>query len=364
MKKGGKTKAATAGSKRKAEDVSGSSCSKSRPSTTSKSVDIAPFLPLLPPLTTELKCDRNWLIDDINVSNELMQIKSNCINKHNKNEKMKPVEYLSFLTQARHLKLVKSIEFEKFQVRLPSVIDTWLSELVNLCRDGEMRSLRVYLASLISSEEAKTDDELLLVASALSSLVPRYKTWEKDNAVEDTFVKNHFADVLDIILGQDQDNILKYEWCNKKLSSCILKPDYTLYFEDKEAKEVATFIVEVKAPSRNKNSNDFIKLGFTLKSMLDSLIKRGMRSPRVLGLLVDGFDCYLYMMQIDNEAIYQMVELRRFSLPKSEEELLLLRNLFEATFLVKTVSLEVFKEFEGLTCGESDLLPLCRFAAE
>ena len=89
-------------------------------------------------------------------------------------------------------------------------------------------------------------------------------------------------------LGQDQDNILKYEWCNKKLSSCILKPDYTLYFEDKEDKEVATFIVEVKAPSRNKNSNDFIKLGFTLKSMLDSLIKRGMRSPRVLGLLVDG----------------------------------------------------------------------------
>lgn len=102
------------------------------------------------------------------------------------------------------------------------------------------------------------------------------------------------------MLGQDEEQMFQYEWCNKQFSSCVLKPDYTLFFEDKDANPVEVFVVEVKAPGRNKNSNDFIKLGFTLKLMLDALVKHGMNSPHVVGLLVDGMldkqEIYIYVI--------------------------------------------------------------------
>ncbi|KAI8350627.1 hypothetical protein EDC96DRAFT_519442 [Choanephora cucurbitarum] len=135
-------------------------------------------------------------------------------------------------------------------------------------------------------------------------------------------------------------------------------------FEDKDANPVEVFVVEVKAPGRNKNSNDFIKLGFTLKLMLDALVKRDMNSPHVVGLLVDGYDCYLYMMMINHEAIYELVELEVFALPKSANELPLLKDLFEAIFRVKAFVSKVFEEFESLDDSESGLVPLCHFTAK
>ncbi|KAI8323396.1 hypothetical protein EDC96DRAFT_529181 [Choanephora cucurbitarum] len=226
-----------------------------------------------------------------------------------------------------------------------------------------MNVLRSHLVSLLASEQAKGDRDLTLVASALFSVVPKYRTWEK-KGVEDAFIKNQIAGSFDILLGQDNEDILQYEWSNKKLSNCILKPDYTLFFYDEQESPVEVFVTEVKAPLRNKNSNDFIKLGFTLKSMLDGAIKRGMTKPHMLGLLVDGYNCYLYMMKIEHEAIYQMVELDTFSLPKGRNEIHLLKNLLEVIFRVKAFASEAFEDFEASNGAQSELLPLCRFVAE
>ncbi|KAI8380060.1 hypothetical protein BD560DRAFT_432304 [Blakeslea trispora] len=192
--------------------------------------------------------------------------------------------------------------------------------------------------------------------------VPKHHTWKRKDVVEDTFVKNQFADALDVILNDGDRGILQYEWCNKKLSSCILKPDYTLFFEDEEDEQFEAFVVEVKAPQRNRNSNDFIKLGFTLKSMLDKFVQNGMKSPHVVGLLVDGFNCSFYMMTIEHESIYKMIQLEAFSLPKSANDLPLLKNLLEVVF--RAFASQAFEEFEAQRGTESELLPLCRFAAK
>ncbi|KAI8347614.1 hypothetical protein EDC96DRAFT_567725 [Choanephora cucurbitarum] len=210
----------------------------------------------------------------------------------------------SFLKQAEQVELLKSVDFKKHMYKLPSIVDTWLSELKDICKDENKKNLRIHLVSLLNSEEAKNKDDLLLAALILSSLLPKHHTRKRENAMEDTFVKNQFADVLDVILSDGDQGILQYE-------CCILKPDYTP--EDEEDRQLETFVVEVKAPLRNRNSNDFIKLGFTLKSMLDKLIQSGMKSPHVVGLLIDGYDYSFYMMTIEHESIYKMVQLEAFT---------------------------------------------------
>ncbi|KAI8366166.1 hypothetical protein BD560DRAFT_436281 [Blakeslea trispora] len=136
-----------------------------------------------------------------------------------------------------------------------------------------MNTLRSHLISLLTSEQVKSDLDLTLVVSALFSILPKHRTWER-KGVEDTSIRNQIADSFDIMLGQDNQDILQYEWSNKKLSSCILKPDYTLFSCDVQQSPVEVFVAEVKAPLRKKNSNGFIK--------------RGMTKPHMLGLLVDG----------------------------------------------------------------------------
>ncbi|KAI8367341.1 hypothetical protein EDC96DRAFT_150057 [Choanephora cucurbitarum] len=89
-----KTNEEASGSKRKAKDDGESTRSKSRSSTSSKSVGIAPFLALLPPLDTQLNCSERWLLGDLDVSSELMKIKGMCIDKYNSDEKMRPIEQL------------------------------------------------------------------------------------------------------------------------------------------------------------------------------------------------------------------------------------------------------------------------------
>ncbi|KAI8347659.1 hypothetical protein BD560DRAFT_450411 [Blakeslea trispora] len=348
-------------SKRKAKDDAESTRPKSRPSTStsSKSVGIAPFLPFIPPFSTQLNCAERWLLGDLDLSSESMTIKNKCIAKYNNKEKMRAVEQLaldnifffskkkaasitSCLKQSQHVAVINSIDYRKNQVDLPPVVDAWLLELERVAKHNDMNNLRRHLVSLLASEEASNNNELTLVASSLFSVVPKYRTWSKKGVVEDTFKSNQIADTFDIILGQDNDDVLQWE--------CEETP-------------VEVFVMEMKAPTRNRNSNDFIKLGFTLKSMLDSVIKRGLRQPQVLGLLIDGHECFLYMMTIEHEAIYKMVELDAFSLPKAANELHLLKNLLEAIFRVKAFALETFEDFEANGDTESELLPLCRFTA-
>ncbi|KAI8350616.1 hypothetical protein EDC96DRAFT_546943 [Choanephora cucurbitarum] len=81
-----------------------------------------------------------WMIDNMNVSAELMMIKNKCISKHYNDEKMKPIECLasgsifffskrksssitSFMKHADHTRLTKYINFKKNQYKPPALVD-------------------------------------------------------------------------------------------------------------------------------------------------------------------------------------------------------------------------------------------------
>ncbi|OBZ81599.1 hypothetical protein A0J61_10353 [Choanephora cucurbitarum] len=371
--------------KRKADEiaveVSESSRSKSRTTASSKSTGVSSFLSMLPSFEDQLKLNEKWMVDDTDVSSELALIRRKCIEKHRQGISMKSAESLTlgsifffskdrnksvtcFFNLATHKRILSSLDLKEKEYELPSVVDSWLTALKKEAKGDNLKTLRLMLRSLLNSREADDDDDLMLVASALFSLVPKHRTWSASCVVEDTFVKNQIADVIDVILGQSDDISMHYEWCNKKLSICVLKPDYTLSIEGRQAVNVEFFVVEVKTPSRNRNSNDFVKMGFILKFMLDNMVKHGMKKPKAFGLLVDGFNCYLYKMQLLYEAIYEMTEMESFALPRSADELPLLKDFLQSMLRVKAFASEAFEELESAAAdADPQLLSRCRFAA-
>lgn len=67
-----------------------------------------------------------------------------------------------------------------------------------------------------------------------------------------------------------------------------LIPDYVSSVTDHRGRRLAVFVIEVKAPGRNKSSDDFCKTAEELKRMVDAFANYGMTDTTVCGLLVDG----------------------------------------------------------------------------
>lgn len=104
-------------------------------------------------------------------------------------------------------------------------------------------------------------------------------------------VENQISDPFDVILGH-------YEWANKKLYSSLLKPDCTITITGCDDAKTEIFVIEVKTSLRNRRSNNFVKIGFIMKNMLDNLINKGVKnaivtSRRLWRLLIrNGFDIW------------------------------------------------------------------------
>ncbi|KAI8383007.1 hypothetical protein BD560DRAFT_431579 [Blakeslea trispora] len=55
------------------------------------------------------------------------------------------------------------------------------------------------------------------------------------------------------------------------MSSCSLKPDYLVSLLLLEDEQLDTYSVEAKSPEANKGDMDFVKVGNSMKMMLDEL---------------------------------------------------------------------------------------------
>ncbi|KAG1148160.1 hypothetical protein G6F37_001482 [Rhizopus arrhizus] len=66
----------------------------------------------------------------------------------------------------------------------------------------------------------------------------------------------------------------------------------------------------------------------------------GVRNPISLGLLVEGYSCTLYMMDIKDEGVYIPVQIKRFFLPEVRENLVNVPSVVEGFLFVKEKLLE------------------------
>ncbi|CAO3588625.1 unnamed protein product [Absidia cylindrospora] len=108
------------------------------------------------------------------------------------------------------------------------------------------------------------------------------------------------------------------------------------------------YTVEVKPPNKSSSSqlqSDLVKLGKEMKRMLDAGIEKIM----VCGMLVEGFPCTTYSMDLKFDGIYRMVQLARFHLLRDSSDILLAPRIIENLLQVKTILIETVTSIDDIT---------------
>lgn len=85
------------------------------------------------------------------------------------------------------------------------------------------------------------------------------------------------------------------------------------------------FIVEVKCP-KSKEDDDFFKLSVELQMMLNKLAQAGVEAPQVFGMIIYGFECFTFKMDLIAPGIYRMIKLKSFFVPQNVYDLPTLHN--------------------------------------
>ncbi|CAG8688624.1 4033_t:CDS:2, partial [Funneliformis mosseae] len=147
----------------------------------------------------------------------------------------------------------------------------------------------------------------------------------------------------------------KLENAVEMLSSDVLDPstyknspfqgrraDFSIYTQI-QSNKYYLLVSEIK-PARymsSKETNfvdfDLIKIGNEMKNMLDKCIKNGVKTKdlSICSILVEGFQCSVFVMDLKFDAIYRMILLGKFFLPQNVHNLNVLSIAIEELMQIK-----------------------------
>ncbi|KAI9497240.1 hypothetical protein BDB00DRAFT_805634, partial [Zychaea mexicana] len=110
--------------------------------------------------------------------------------------------------------------------------------------------------------------------------------------------------------------------------------DLSVNFEYGLMPKQGLLIVEIKPPHKVRTGSrpDLVKLANEMKDSLDKMVQDGVDNPKItiLGLLVEGFRCTLFVMDLKYQAVYRLIPLAVFYIPRDLHDFDVLSSSFEA----------------------------------
>ncbi|KAL1932874.1 hypothetical protein VTP01DRAFT_8552 [Rhizomucor pusillus] len=235
--------------------------------------------------------------------------------------------------------------------------DAFMQEVKEMVQSGEaysLRTLKLFTSSCLQTALKKDQSDLAMFADILHRiLLKKYK-----GSLEDSFLKDRFADIVDVIFGEERK--LEHNWAKKTMPIFQkipkdIKVDYQVVSISPKQRSITLLTLEAKSPSEKNRTcngyNDFLKLGKEMKCICDNLVSLSVREPVVTGILVKGFECRLYKLSLRHEAIYEMVEIGSFRLPDSLLEVESLPGAVEEIMMLKESAIKI-KTFVNLILNE------------
>ncbi|KAI9279658.1 hypothetical protein BY458DRAFT_32333 [Sporodiniella umbellata] len=176
-------------------------------------------------------------------------------------------------------------------------------------------------------------DQFNFTANASSSLAKKIitntynclLTWNDSNMTECQFSDQAvFPLVLPLFTGRRDFEISKFD--KTMIAMEDYKPDVLIMLKLKFGVKVDFFICEIKKPgvSSNKYETDFVKIQREMKAIINQQIDLGVNSPVCYGLLVEGFDFFLYQMSLEYEAEYRSRLIAQFRTLRDGLDIMLL----------------------------------------
>ncbi|KAG2219319.1 hypothetical protein INT45_003141 [Circinella minor] len=110
--------------------------------------------------------------------------------------------------------------------------------------------------------------------------------------------------------------------------------DLSINFKYGTMPEQGLVITEIKPPAKVKSGSrpDLVKLGNEMKDAIDKIVIDGFdnKDISVLGILIEGFRCTLFGMDLTYQATYRLVPISVFFIPQDRHDFARLPNCFSA----------------------------------
>lgn len=145
-------------------------------------------------------------------------------------------------------------------------------------------------------------------------------------------------------------------------------PDLTLFIEVNSTTNYELFFVEVKRKGKYQNNNlenDLVKLGKEMHTALNKLMKKRVRNPEVVGLLIEDTKAIAYKMTLKYEGLYQMIEISQFNFARDNtDDILLIPAIIEKLSQIKEIILATISNLYQCINGDEELVDLTSYTRQ
>jgi len=300
-----------------------------------------------------------WNVNNVNISNMLLAYRELSIKKASAGT-------LTLATDILSLNFIFLLEDDVQCMReffdqqlLASIFQEIRREFVShmLSDDDILKCYHMSEAARISTKECRDllkqwnrtvkDDDDNVVLEVFQSIMHSYSS--VTNANEDTFVHKTLAPVLSVFFTDNE--LVECVWANSTLNASFVrkrkfdpslrgrKPDFGVFVSGQPKAHL--LVVEVKPVKYHTADggwrNDLVKLGNEMKDIIDLIVNDGVEPIEVCGLLVEGFRCDLFVMDLKFDAIYRMIRLGRFYLPQDRHNFDVLPGVINILLQTKSI---------------------------
>ncbi|CAO3600806.1 unnamed protein product [Absidia cylindrospora] len=176
-----------------------------------------------------------------------------------------------------------------------------------LNRDLALATKKKYLRTLLTNLGQKYDGVLIDVMN------------------EDSFVKSRVDPVMGAFFKTEDDIIIDGS-STALASSAAARKKFDPYLRGKMADITVSImeenvdnliIMEVKPPAKAKSDVDLLKMADMMKDSIDFMHSKGLDSIGlyVMGVIIEGYRCDLYVMDLDNTFLYRLLKIGTFYIP-------------------------------------------------
>ncbi|KAG0738426.1 hypothetical protein G6F57_012260 [Rhizopus arrhizus] len=166
--------------------------------------------------------------------------------------------------------------------------------------------------------------------------------------------------------------LVKFEWLTYRLTQPsdlqIMIPDLVLFVEPHSATNYELFFVEVKRKGNYQNDyleNDLIKIGKEMHTALNKLVKKKVKNPEVVGLLVEDCHAVAYKMDLEYDGQYRMIEMSRFNFTRDNvDDILLVPAIIEKLNQIKEIIQATINNLYSRINGDEELVDLTPYTRQ
>lgn len=244
--------------------------------------------------------------------------------------------------------VLRNVEILTKNALVPIDEATVIADNVNQVAELSKKSLASAkgLAQVIKSGNYESESISSCIQTLENILNKITYTWNPLEMSEDTLnmllfdpVFNHFVDKIphskyhgaDHELFESRKRKLEQAASNHQSTNTIRgrKPDRSIeVLQSRASYNPHILLVEIKTQYQSRHSPDLVKLCTELKDCIDIAIKNGMKRDKcfVIGLLVEGRECTLFVACSPEKYFYLVTEVSSFYLPTCYKDLGVLKD--------------------------------------